>query len=52
VNIQDYFASAERSLRSNPLIVRVENFLCIASNDFNGLLRSPARFWDRISLGA
>lgn len=46
MNIQDYFASVERSLRSNPLIVRLENFLCIASNDFNGLLRCRAHFWD------
>lgn len=46
MNIQDYFTSVERSLRSNPSIVHIENLLCIASNDLNGLLRCRAHFWD------
>lgn len=46
MNIGDYFTSIERSLRSNPLIIRVENFTCLASDDYNGLVRCRAHFWD------
>ncbi len=46
MNVQDYFTSVERGLRSNSLVVHLEILLCIASDDFNGLLRCRAHFWD------
>lgn len=45
--IDDYFASLERSLRQNPLVSRLqEPFTCLASDDFNGLVRGRVFFWD------
>lgn len=40
MNIDDYFASLERGLRHNPLVSHLqEPFVCLASDDFNGLVR-------------
>jgi hypothetical protein len=47
VNIDDYFASLERGLRQNPLVSDLqEPFVCLASDDFNGLVRGRVFFWD------
>ena len=38
--IADYFAGLERTLRRNPQVSRLEEpFTCLASDDFNGLVR-------------
>ncbi|MEW6668213.1 MAG: DUF6516 family protein [Thermodesulfobacteriota bacterium] len=45
--IDDYFASIERSLRQNRRIARIEEpIICLASDDYNGLLRCRLFFWD------
>lgn len=47
MNIDDYFASLERSLRQNPLVSHLQQpFVCLASDDFNGLVRGRVFFWD------
>ena len=47
MRIDDYFASLERSLRQNPLVSELqEPFVCLASDDFNGLVRGRVFFWD------
>lgn len=47
MRIDDYFASLERSLRHNPLVSHLqEPFTCLASDDFNGLVRGRVVFWD------
>ena len=45
--IADYFAGLERTLRRNPQVSRLEEpFTCLASDDFNGLVRGRVFFWD------
>ncbi len=47
MNIDDYFASLERSLNQNPLVSHLdEPFNCLASDDYNGLFRGRVYFWD------
>ncbi len=47
MNIDDYFASIERSLRQNVRIGHVEEpITCLASDDYNGLVRCRVFFWD------
>ncbi len=47
MTIDDYFAAVERGLRQNVNIGRVEEpILCIASDDYNGLVRCRVSFWD------
>ncbi|PKO22712.1 MAG: hypothetical protein CVU38_07955 [Chloroflexi bacterium HGW-Chloroflexi-1] len=47
MTIDDYFASLERSLRQDPLVSHLlEPFTCLASDDFNGLVRGRVFFWD------
>ena len=39
--IADYFAGLERTLRRNPQVSKLEKpFTCLASDDFNGLVRN------------
>ncbi|MBX3001299.1 MAG: hypothetical protein KF893_22450 [Caldilineaceae bacterium] len=46
MNIDDYFASLERGLRQNVLVSHLqEPFVCLASDDFNGLVRGRVFFW-------
>ena len=45
--IDDYFATIERSLKQNLQIGIVEESLeCLASDEYNGLLRCRVLFWD------
>jgi hypothetical protein len=45
--IADYFAGLERTLRRNPQVSKLEEpFTCLASDDFNGLVRGRVSFWD------
>lgn len=45
--IDDYFASVERGLRQNARIGEIEEPLtCLASDDYNGLIRCRVVFWD------
>ena len=47
MNIDDYFASLERSLTRNSLVSRLEEpFTCLASDNHNGLVRGRIYFWD------
>lgn len=47
MRIDDYFASLERGLRQNPLVSHLqEPFVCLASDDFNGVVRGRVYFWD------
>ena len=46
MRVDDYFASLERSLRQNPQVSHEESFTCLASDDFNGLVRGCVFFWD------
>jgi hypothetical protein len=47
VIIEEYFASVERSLRQNALVSGIqEPFVCLASDQYNGLLRCRVLFWD------
>ena len=47
MRVDDYFALLERSLRQNPLVSHLqESFTCLASDDFNGLVRGRVFFWD------
>ena len=45
--IGDYFASLERSLYQNTRAGKIEEpFVCLASDDYNGLIRCRLSFWD------
>ena len=45
--IADYFAGLERTVRRNPQVSKLEEpFTCLASDDFNGLVRGRVFFWD------
>lgn len=45
--IDDYFLSIERSLRQNAQVSEIgEPFICLASDDHNGLVRCRISFWD------
>ena len=45
--IDDYFSSIERSLRQNVRVGEIEEPLtCLASDDYNGLIRCRVVFWD------
>lgn len=45
--IDDYFAAIERGLRQNVRIGTVEEpITCLASDDYNGLVRCRVFFWD------
>jgi hypothetical protein len=47
VIIDDYFAAMERGLRQNVLVGSVEEpITCLASDDYNGLVRCRVFFWD------
>ncbi|MBI3958939.1 MAG: hypothetical protein HY328_09025 [Chloroflexi bacterium] len=47
MNIDDYFASLERGLRQNLLVSHLQDpFVCLSSDDFNGLVRGRVFFWD------
>jgi hypothetical protein len=47
VIIDDYFAAIERGLRQNVRIGTIEEpITCLASDDYNGLLRCRVIFWD------
>lgn len=47
MNIDEYFAAMERGLRQNPLVSHIQNpFDCLASDDYNGLVRVRIFFWD------
>jgi hypothetical protein len=47
VTIDDYFAAVERGLRQNVQSATLEEpITCLASDDFNGLLRCRLIFWD------
>jgi hypothetical protein len=47
VRIDDYFSGMERSLRQNPHVTAIEGpLVCLASDDYNGLIRGRAFFWD------
>ena len=47
MNIDDYFASLERGLRQNVLVSHLqEPFVCLASDDYNGIVRGRVFFWD------
>lgn len=47
MKIDNYFANLGRSLRENARVSRVEEpFTCLASDDYNGLLRCRVLFWD------
>lgn len=45
--VDDYFAAMERGLRQNVQIDSVEEpITCLASDDYNGLIRCRVYFWD------
>ena len=47
MKIEDYFASLERGLRQDPLVSYLqEPFAFLASDDYNGIVRGRAFFWD------
>lgn len=47
MRIDDYFAGIERSLRQQAQIVQIEEpILCLATDDYNGLLKCRVYFWD------
>jgi hypothetical protein len=47
VIIDDYFAAMERGLRQNIHVGSVEeSIICLASDDYNGLVRCRVSFWD------
>jgi len=47
VTIDDYFAAIERSLRQNARIGHIQApITCLASDDYNGLVRCRVFFWD------
>jgi len=47
MTIDDYFSAMERSLLGDPQVAQIEEpMTCLASDDFNGLIRSRVFFWD------
>ncbi len=47
MTIDDYFATMERGLKQNIRIGKIdEGVTCLASDNFNGLVRCRVRFWD------
>lgn len=47
MRINEYFDSIERSLNRNPLISKIEEpVTLLTSDDYNGLIRCRAIFWD------
>lgn len=47
MKIDVYFASLERSPRQNPVVNHLQKpIVCLASDDFNGLVRGRVFFWD------
>lgn len=47
MTIDEYFSTMERGLRQNPLVSHIQNpFDCLASDDYNGLVRVRIFFWD------
>lgn len=45
--VDDYFAAMERGLRQNVQVGSVEEpITCLASDDYNGLIRCRVFFWD------
>jgi hypothetical protein len=47
VTIDDYFAAVERGLRRNVQTGGIEEpITCLASDDYNGLIRCRVVFWD------
>jgi len=47
MSIDEYFASLERSLTRNPLVSHLEGpFTCLASDEYNGLVRGRVFFAD------
>jgi len=47
MRIDDYFANLERSLRRNARVGKIEEpVLCLASDDYNGLIWCRIIFWD------
>ena len=47
MKIDDYFGSLERGLRQNTLVSHLqEPFTLLASDDYNGIVRGRAYFWD------
>ncbi len=47
MRIDDYFANLERSLRRNARVGKIEEpVLCLASDNYNGLIRCRIIFWD------
>ena len=45
--VDDYFAAIERGLRQNVHIGTIEDpITCLASDDYNGLIRCRVVFWD------
>lgn len=46
MNIADYFSAVERGLRNAAHVSRLARFDCLASDDYNGLLRCRVFFWD------
>lgn len=47
MTVDDYFAAIERGLRQNVHIGRIETpVTCLASDDYNGLIRCRVVFWD------
>jgi len=46
VIVDDYFAAVERSLRQSARVGTIEDLSCLASDDYNGLIRCRAFFWD------
>lgn len=50
MTIDDYFASIERGLRQNVQIGKIEAITCLASDEYNGLIRCQVVFWDNSCL--
>lgn len=47
MTIDDYFAAMERGLRQNIRVGKIEEpITCLASDDYNGLIRCRIFFWD------
>lgn len=47
MKIDDYFVSLERGLSQNPQVSKIEEpIVLLASDDYNGLIRCRAFFWD------
>ena len=47
MKIDDYFSAIERGLQQNVQIGKIEEPLtCLASDDYNGLIRCRVVFWD------